>query len=108
MDTKIEAKARELIKSGANKAKVKGFLLFEGLSEAEANKALKQLGLIRAMGEFRDELYDRLAKSNLGEAEFKAMIAKATDNAKKHESHYDGIRKLANAIRDSLKVAKAA
>lgn len=98
MEKRIEDGAKALIAKGADKAKVKGYLMFEGMKEADANKALKELGLIRKMGNFRDELYAALEKGAVDEKTFKAMIAGATDNAKKHESHYDAVRKLVNGV----------
>lgn len=98
MEKRIEDGARALISKGADKAKVKGFLMFEGMKETDANKALKELGLIRKMGNFRDELYVALEKGPMDEKAFKALIAVATENAKRHESHYDGVRKLVNGV----------
>jgi len=98
MEKRIEDGARALISKGADKAKVKGFLMFEGMKEADANKALKELGLIRKMGNFRDALYAALEKGPMDEKTFKASIATATDNAKKHESHYNAVRELVNGV----------
>lgn len=93
----------KLIGEGKTKAQVKGYLLLEGVAESEASDILRASGLTRKMGDFRDWLYAELAKGPMNEVDFKRVLASATDNAKKHESHYDGIRKLVNAVHAKAK-----
>lgn len=93
----IEA-ARKHAEAGKTKAQIKGFLLLEGVPESECSDILRDLGLTRVMGDFRDWLYSELAKGPMTKETFKAQIKGATDNAKKHESHYWGIVELVNKV----------
>ena len=101
MATKTEsfiAAARKLADEGKTKAQVKGYLLLEGLSEADADDVLRDLGLTRKMGDFREWLYTELAKGPMTKEAFKAALKDATENSKKHESHYWGIVELVNKV----------
>jgi hypothetical protein len=86
-----------------SKAVLKGTLLVEGYSEAEANKALKEAGLTRGRSGFRSELYAKLKASDVTASEFAKLLATASDNVKKYESHYEEIRILVNAVRANAK-----
>ena len=99
-------KARVLANEGKTKAQVKGFLLLEGVAESETSEILRELGLTRVMGDFRDWLYAELAKGPMSKETFKAQIKGATDNARKHESHYWGIVELVNKVHAKTKAAK--
>lgn len=106
MATKTEsfiAAARKLADEGKTKAQVKGYLLLEGIPEAEAGDILRELGLTRKMGDFRDWLYSELAKGPMTKESFKAALKSATENSKKHESHYNGIRELVNKVHAAKK-----
>lgn len=94
----IVERAKKLADEGKNKAQIKGFLLLEGIPEAEAGDVLRGLGLTRVMGDFREWLYTELAKGPMTKETFKAQIKGATDNARKHESHYWGIVELVNKV----------
>lgn len=90
--------AKKLADSGKTKAQIKGYLLLEGVPEAEAADVLRNLGLTRVMGDFREWLYTELAKGPMTKETFKAQLKGATDNARKHESHYWGIVELCNKV----------
>ena len=81
-----------------DRAKVKAALILEGYSEKAANEAIREAGMIRKMGDFREALYERLSTGPLTKAEFSKMITGATNNAKKHESHYWSIAELVNSV----------
>lgn len=98
--------ARKHAEAGKTKAQVKGYLLMEGVGEAEAGEILRDLGLTRQMGDFRDWLYAELAKGPMTKETFKAQIKGATENARKHESHYWGIVELVNKVHAKAKAAK--
>jgi hypothetical protein len=97
-NTNLVAAARKLADEGKTKAQVKGYLLMEGLAEAEAGDILRELGLTRKMGDFREWLYTELAKGPMTKEAFKAALKDATENSKKHESHYWGIVELVNKV----------
>ena len=103
---KLIERAKALVTQGKTKPQIKGFLLMEGMSEADAGEALKGLGLTRVMGDFREWLYTELAKGPMTKATFQAQIKGATENARKHESHYWGIVELVNKVHAKVKVAK--
>ena len=98
--------ARKHAEAGKTKAQVKGFLLMEGVNEAECADILRNLGLTRQMGGFRDWLYAELAKGPMTKETFKAQIKDATENARRHESHYWGIVELVNKVHAKAKAAK--
>ena len=98
MEAKILDEAKKLVAAKADKVKVKGYLLFSGVSEKEANETLKSLGLVRKMSNFRDVLYARLEKGPIAEKDFKALVATGSANTKAHEKYFWGIAKLANDI----------
>lgn len=102
----IIERAKKLADEGKTKAQIKGFLLLEGIPEAEAADVLRNLGLTRVMGDFREWLYTELAKGPMTKETFKAQIKGATDNARKHESHYWGIVELVNKVHAKSKAAK--
>ena len=81
-----------------DRAKVKAALILGGHSEKAANEAIREAGMVRKMGDFRETLYARLSNGPLTQVEFKKMIAGATANAIKHESHYWGIVELVNKV----------
>lgn len=98
--------AKKLADQGKTKAQIKGYLLLEGVPEAEAADVLKALGLTRVMGDFREWLYTELAKGPMTKETFKAQLKTATENSKKHESHYWGIVELCNKVHAKTKTAK--
>lgn len=104
----IIERAKKLAGEGKTKAQIKGFLLLEGIPEAEAADVLKALGLTRVMGDFREWLYTELAKGPMTKETFKASMKgpNATENTRKHESHYWGIVELVNKIHAKTKAAK--
>lgn len=90
--------AKKLADQGKTKAQIKGYLLLEGVPEAEAADVLRNLGLTRVMGDFREWLYTELTKGPMTKDAFKAGIKGATENARRHESHYWGIVELVNKV----------
>lgn len=103
---KILDGAKALADGGKTKAQIKGYLLLEGVPEAEAADVLKALGLTRVMGDFREWLYTELAKGPMTKETFKTQLKTATENSRKHESHYWGIVELCNKVHAKTKAAK--
>lgn len=104
----IIERAKKLADEGKTKAQIKGFLLLEGIPEAEAADVLRNLGLTRVMGDFREWLYTELAKGPMTKETFKASMKgpNATENTRRHESHYWGIVELCNKVHAKTKAAK--
>lgn len=93
-------------KYNGDKAKVLGALLLEGVAEKVARDLVRDAGLGRSRSGFRAELYERLAKGPLAKDEFQKLLKGQSANVIKHETHYEGIVDLVNAVWVSAKKAK--
>lgn len=86
-----------LIKDGATKTKLRGFLLFEGVSEKEANAYLKERGLIGKVT-FRSWLTTTCSDKVMTWDEFTKEIVKYSANVNNHLTTYNNERRAYNNI----------
>ena len=86
-----------LLKEGASRDKLEGFLLFEGIGKKDAIAYLKERGLIGAQT-FRSWLVGRCNEGFLGADEFVKRIEGESNNTRNHIKTYDNERRAYNAI----------
>lgn len=96
--TKIKAGVKTLIKEGANKDRIEGYLLFEGVAKKDAIAFLKEQGIIGRKS-FRQWLYSRCESGVLSEKEFLSTLeATGSNNEKNHVGTYNNERMAFNKI----------
>lgn len=87
----------KLVETGANKDKLEGFLLFEGVPKKVALLYLKECGIIgkESFGKWLDK---SAALGFISEGEFTDRLAKGSNNENKHLTYYANLKNTYNGI----------
>ena len=84
---------------GKNPNEIKGLLVTKGkVTFNQVPKVYKALGLTATRESYVADFYAELEKAPMTQEEFIHWLSGQSDNAKKHQGHFDKIREMANRI----------
>lgn len=85
--------------SKMNADQVKEAIMLKGkVPFSQVAKVYKALGYVTVRTSYVNAFYDLLRDKPMSDAQFETWVGKQSKNGRKHKSHFDAIRLLANDI----------